>query len=131
MCCYFTNHGRYKMNNHCYEIKNVDKIVDGDTIYITVKNGFYSLHQVKIRLIDVDAPEIFRGDERERALGKEAHKIVKDLFKKLEENNKQLWIMTKKQGSFKRWLGTFFYYKEDGSTVNVNKLINKLIKHLE
>ena len=43
----------------------VDRIIDGDTIVITVDTGFYLKYKTQVRLLRVNAPET-RGASREK-----------------------------------------------------------------
>ena len=45
----------------------VDRIIDGDTIVITVDAGFYLKYKTQVRLLRVNAPET-RGATREKGL---------------------------------------------------------------
>ena len=45
----------------------VDRIIDGDTIVITVDTGFYLKYKTQVRLLRVNAPET-RGASREKGL---------------------------------------------------------------
>jgi len=59
-----------------YIIKEVNKIVDGDTLDITIDLGFSILIKQRIRLEGIDAPETFTKDEVEKTFGNEAKDFV-------------------------------------------------------
>lgn len=54
----------------------LDRVVDGDTVYLTVDLGMRVLTTVSIRLSGVDTPEINRGDDAEREAGRAARDQV-------------------------------------------------------
>lgn len=113
------------MNLFTYSVKKIDKIVDGDTIYVTVDLGFFIYHQLKVRLNMVDAPEIYSGTAEEKEKGQLAKSLVYAYVKEIEENF-EISVKTKKTDKYGRWVGTFFYM-HDGMLVNMNEEINKLI----
>lgn len=79
----------------------VDRVIDGDTIDITVDVGFSFSTQQRIRLLGVDTPESY-GAKRCKA-GIEVKKLMK---KKLE--GKEIIIETGKTGKYGRYLGTIW-----------------------
>ena len=84
-----------------YEYKAyVRKIYDGDTITVDIDLGFgIILHNQKIRLVRINAPEI-RGEQREKGL------VSRDALRNKISNK---WIIVKtqkdKKGKWGRWLG--------------------------
>lgn len=83
-------------------IGKVYRVVDGDTIYVTVDLGFGIYTKLKLRLAGIDTPEIFRPrNELEKAHGFEAKEFVKEkVFDKIVK------IKTKKTGKYGRWIAT-------------------------
>ena len=52
---------------YVYRVKEVLKIVDGDTIDVSLDVGFYTYLTKRLRFLNVDTYEV-RGDEREQGL---------------------------------------------------------------
>lgn len=50
----------------------VNRVVDGDTLYVTVDHGMHILSVQSLRVARYDAPELFSGTPEERAQGAEA-----------------------------------------------------------
>ena len=50
----------------------IKHIVDGDTLDLLVDEGFNNYTYLTVRIMGIDAPEIFRGTEEERAWGQAA-----------------------------------------------------------
>ena len=71
--------------------------VDGDTIDFDVDLGFHLTNRIRVRLLDIDTPEV-RGSEKEQG------KIVKKFVNDLLTVNPFVVIETEKTGSFGRWL---------------------------
>jgi len=112
-----------KQNLYLYKVKSIDKVVDGDTVILTVDLGFYLSFKIKVRLKGFDAPEIFRpANEKEKEAG---FQVKEYLTKLLVENQQDLFIKTSKvPGIYGRWEGEIFIVK-DGKVESVNsKVIN-------
>jgi len=78
----------------------VQKVYDGDSITVDIDLGFdIILHNQKIRLLRIDAPEV-RG--RERPAGLKSRDALRQKI-----NRKWIVIKTKqdKKGKYGRWLG--------------------------
>ncbi|MBN86880.1 MAG: nuclease [Dehalococcoidia bacterium] len=85
----------------------VRKIYDGDTITADIDLGFgIVLHNQKIRLLRINAPEI-RGEQREKGL------VSRDALRNKISNK---WIKVKtqkdKKGKYGRWLGELWLEEE-------------------
>lgn len=93
----------------------VVKVVDGDTVDLDIDLGFYMKTRQRIRLANIDAPEM-RGKEKQQ--GKEAKAFLKELL--LTEDNK-VQVETVKTGKFGRWLGVL-YLKQLDHSVNAEMI---------
>lgn len=71
----------------------LDRVVDGDTIDVMVDLGFWIVMEQRLRLYDVDTPEVFGTD---KARGIEASVFAKDW---LDEGDDCLWIDTRRYGA--------------------------------
>src|SRR5215217_2269652 len=58
----------------------VERIVDGDTLYVFIDPGLNVYPYHSIRLADVDAPELFTGDSIERDKGRKARAYLEALL---------------------------------------------------
>jgi len=89
-----------------YRCKVVD-VYDGDTLTLDVDLGFNITHRIKVRLSEIDTPEV-RGVEREDGL--KAKDFVLQWVSNLEssaleaENDWPFIVHTSKTGKFGRWL---------------------------
>ena len=84
-----------------YKISSVAKVVDGDTVDLTLDVGFCMFTIQRIRISGVDTPEMTAKDETERKMANEAKAFVESWFAK----NKQLTIKTTKDDKYGRMLG--------------------------
>ena len=105
-----------------YRVKQVLKIVDGDTIDVVIDLGFDISFTSRVRLAGIDTPESRTTDAREKILGVE----VKEYLKKALEGATDIVIRTEKADSSEKYgriLGWLFVNKQTGS-LNM-ELVNK------
>ena len=97
-----------------YRVKKVTKVIDGDTIDVTLDMGFDILYQQRVRLFGIDTPESRTRDKVEKVYGLKSKKFLQEQIKKA----KKVSIKTYKgdeTGKFGRILGDVFL---DGKSVN-------------
>ena len=105
-----------------YRVKQVLKVVDGDTIDVVIDLGFDISFTSRVRLASIDTPESRTTDAREKILGLE----VKEYLKKALEGATDIVIRTEKADSSEKYgriLGWLFVNKQTGS-LNM-ELVNK------
>jgi micrococcal nuclease len=102
-----------------YKVKSIDKVIDGDTVDVTIDLGFNLLQQVRVRLTGIDAPENRTLDLEEKAKGIMSREFLKDAL----ENAKYLTLETTKTGKYGRYLGDFY----DRWGLNEEQHINQLM----
>ena len=97
-----------------YRVKKVTKVVDGDTIDVTLDMGFDILYQQRVRLFGIDTPESRTRDKEEKKYG-----LLSKYFLKAELSlGKKITVKTYKgdeTGKFGRILGDIWI---DGKSVN-------------
>lgn len=87
-----------------YKISNILKVVDGDTVDLSLDLGFYVTVVQRIRLDGLDTPEMHSKDVNEKKLAQEA----KQFIEKWLSENKDLTVKTKKDDKYGRMLGEIF-----------------------
>jgi len=60
-----------------YRVKQVTKIVDGDTIDVDIDLGFNISYSQRLRLAGIDTPESRTTDKLEKTLGLESKEYLK------------------------------------------------------
>ena len=101
---------------YIYRVRQVHKVVDGDTIDVDIDLGFDVSLAKRVRLAGVDTPESRTKDEYEKKLGIEA----KEWLKHKLENAKDIIIKTElpdsteKYGRILGWL----YINNETSSLN-------------
>lgn len=64
-----------------YRVKQVLKVVDGDTIDVDIDLGFDISLTKRVRLAGIDTPESRTSDKAEKALGLEVKEVLKEALK--------------------------------------------------
>ena len=100
-----------------YFVKNVLKVVDGDTIDVEIDLGFDLTKKERVRLGGIDTPESRTRDLDEKKLGLQA----KDYLKSLIVNADKLIVRTEKDGKFGRMIG--YLYMNPDATVSLNQML--------
>jgi len=94
--------------SHRYEYRaKLRRVVDGDTVDLTVDCGFYMTMALRFRLLGVDTPELRDSDEELREAAKRAKLAVEKMLDLA--GDWPLRVETHKADSFGRWLGRVFY----------------------
>lgn len=109
-----------------YEYKAiVDRVVDGDTIDVTIDLGFKTWKKVRVRMEGINTPESRTRDLEEKKLGLAAKARLQEI---LGHNNNECVLKVSGVGKFGRALSTVFVESlsplngEDGVTlIDVNK----------
>ena len=106
-----------------YKIASVDRVVDGDTIDITINLGFDLSIKQRVRVAGVDTPEKRTSDHKvEKPLGIDATNWLKGRLEDAITEKKSLMVRTElgssATGKYGRLLG--WLYVEDGA-VSLNE----------
>jgi|TARA_R100001082_G_scaffold58422_1_gene32381 endonuclease YncB( thermonuclease family) len=99
---------------YTYRVKSVNRIVDGDTIDVTIDLGFSININQRVRVAGIDSPEKRTRDAAEKALGIDA---TEWMTKRINEAP-ELIIKTAVEGSmgkYGRVLGWLFVGEDDVS----------------
>jgi micrococcal nuclease len=103
-----------------YYVKEVTKVVDGDTIDVVIDLGFDISFTTRVRLAGIDTPESRTKDLAEKTLGLESKKYLADRLK----DAKNIVIKTEKINStekFGRVLG-WLYVNGEGNSLNLEMI---------
>lgn len=102
------------------------RVIDGDTLLMTIDCGLFLFSVQRIRLLDVNCPET-RGTTGEELVGALAAKAYTELWvtERAKENPSHLyplWLRTVKADSFGRWLGRV--ESADGRCLNTDLVLD-------
>ena len=106
----------------CYNFRvtNIDKVLDGDTIDVTIDLGFDLYKKERVRIAGVDTPEKRTRDLEEKALGIDATNWLKEKLESTLAGDDELTIRTELHGGvgkYGRLLG-WLYVGEESVSLN-------------
>ena len=109
----------------CYNFRvvSIDKVLDGDTIDVTIDLGFDLFKKERVRIAGVDTPEKRTRDLEEKALGLDATDWMKKHLEDTIAGDEELTIRTELvggMGKYGRLLG-WLYVGED--LISLNELM--------
>ena len=102
---------------YTYFVKSLDRIVDGDTIDISIDLGFDLTKKERVRLAGIDTPEKRTKNPKEKEMGYQATEFLE--MHLMEATN--LTVKTEKDGKFGRMLG--WLYKSEKDTMSINQIM--------
>ena len=102
----------------CYNFRviSIDKVVDGDTIDVTIDLGFDLYKKERVRVAGVDTPEKRTRNLEEKALGLDATAWIKDHLEGAIDGDDDLIIRTELDGGvgkYGRLLGWLYIGDSD------------------
>ena len=100
-----------------YRVKEVVRVVDGDTVDFMLDLGFNLYKKERCRVAGIDTPESRTRDKKEKKYGLEAKAFLQGVL----ENAENLSVKTEKEGKFGRMLG--WLYKTDEDTTSINQIM--------
>lgn len=96
------------------------RVIDGDTIEVYVDMGFEIHHKIRVRLLNVLAPEIFSGSPEARAKGKIAKEYLNSIL-----SGRYVKIQTvKDHTTFNRYIATVWVDEPDEFNDSLTDIIN-------
>jgi len=95
-----------------YQVKEVIKVVDGDTVDVVFDLGFSMFSKQRVRLDGIDTPETHTTDEEEKRMGMEAKAFVENWV----ASHKKIKAVTSKDDKYGRILAKL--YAENGGCLN-------------
>jgi micrococcal nuclease len=99
-----------------YFVKEVTKVVDGDTIDVVIDLGFSIMYASRVRLAGIDTPESRTADKFEKELGLESKKYLADRIKAA----KNIVIRTEKLDSSEKYGRILGWVYLDGESNSIN-----------
>ena len=116
----------------CYNFRviKIDKVLDGDTIDVTIDLGFDLYKKERVRVAGVDTPEKRTRNLEEKALGIDATNWVKKELKDVLDGDDELIVRTELHGGvgkYGRLLG-WLYVGDEELSLN-EQMINQGYAH--
>ena len=85
-----------------YKVKEVVRVVDGDTVDVILDLGFGLSKKERVRVAGVDTPEKRTRNDKEKKLGYDATAFAEEWF-----DGGDIVVRTEKDGKYGRMLGWF------------------------
>ena len=107
----------------CYNFRvvSIDKVLDGDTIDVTIDLGFDLYKKERVRIAGVDTPEKRTRDLEEKALGLDATDWMKKHLEDTIQGDEELTIRTELKGGMGKY-GRLLGWRYVGeSTISLNE----------
>ena len=98
-----------------YKVKEIAKVVDGDTVDVIVDLGFSLYKKERCRVAGIDTPESRTRNKKEKVYGLEAKAYLQGIL----ESAENLTVKTEKDGKYGRMLGWLYCDNIEGSINNL------------
>ena len=105
--------------DYVYKVHSVDRVVDGDTVDLIIDLGFSIFTNQRIRIADINTPELRGGTDETKNKARIAKARVEELL-----STGDIYIKTKKDktGKYGRYLG-YIYVSKDNTDINVGEVL--------
>lgn len=109
---------------YTYKIVDVNRIVDGDTVDVTIDLGFSILYKTRVRLYGINTPEVRTKDLEEKKRGQAASQRLSEIIDEAEFSGHELILESTEKDKYGRYLGIIYIRKQEQQDVvdtNVNQ----------
>ena len=109
----------------CYNFRvvSIDKVLDGDTIDVTIDLGFDLFKKERVRIAGVDTPEKRTRDLEEKALGIDATYWMKGKLEDTIAGDEELTIRTELKGGMGKYGRLLGWLYVGEATISLNELM--------
>ncbi len=107
----------------CYNFRvtKIDKVLDGDTIDVTIDLGFDLYKKERVRIAGVDTPEKRTRDLEEKALGIDATNWLKEKLTETIKGDEELLIRTELKGGVGKYGRLLGWLYIGDATISLNE----------
>lgn len=112
-----------QLPDYTYRIKEVVRVIDGDTVDVLIDLGFYLSARKRIRFLNIDTYELRGGTVETKTLAKAAKARLIEL---LATPDAKVYIKTKMDdtGKYGRLLGKLYVIRNsDGFIIDINHVL--------
>ena len=109
----------------CYNFRvtKIDKVLDGDTIDVTIDLGFDLYKKERVRIAGADTPEKRTRDLEEKALGIDATNWLKAKLTETIKGDEELLIRTELKGGVGKYGRLLGWLYIGDATISLNELM--------
>lgn len=107
--------------SYIYRVKEVIRVIDGDTADVLIDVGFYTSMRKRLRFLDIDTSELRGGT----TATKEHARAAKERLIELLDDAVKVYVKTKMDatGKYGRLLAYLFIEDAKGKILNVNTIL--------
>lgn len=110
-----------------YKIRQIIKVVDGDTIYVECHLGFGISKEIKLRIMNIDTPEVRTKDLKEKQQGL----MCKEYAKELVQNAVWVDIPNERTDLYGRYIGDLVFTDDTAFSATMDKYMKQFIYDTE
>ena len=109
----------------CYNFRvtEINRVLDGDTIDVTIDLGFDLFKKERVRIAGVDTPEKRTRDLEEKALGIDATNWLKEKLTETIKGDEELLIRTELKGGVGKYGRLLGWLYIGDATISLNELM--------
>lgn len=108
----------------------LERVIDGDTLEVVIDLGFNIFRKIKVRLKDIDTPEIFRPScDKEKKHGEKAKQFVEDFIEKNAYPGQMIIKTVRDTGIYGRYTAVVYRYTGGFDVRNQVTLSEALKEH--
>jgi micrococcal nuclease len=109
----------------CYNFRvtKINRVVDGDTIDVTIDLGFELYKKERVRVAGVDTPEKRTRNLEEKALGLDATAWLKEKLEETIKGDEELIIRTELKGGVGKYGRLLGWLYVGDATISLNELM--------
>jgi len=112
---------------YVYKIISVDRVVDGDTVDLTLDIGFSIKFKHRFRMTGYDAPETWRPkNENEKVAGKRVTILLEGLLNKYKND---LFVCSTKLGIYGRYNAEIFTINENKKIIINDEILKLMVEN--
>ena len=110
-----------RKSRYNFRVVSIDKVVDGDTIDVTIDLGFDLFKKERVRVAGIDTPEKRTRNLEEKALGLDATAWIKDHLEGAIDGDDDLIIRTELDGGVGKYGRLLGWLYIGDATVSLNE----------
>ena len=108
---------------YIFRVTKINRVVDGDTIDVTIDLGFDLYKKERVRIAGVDTPEKRTRDKEEKALGIDATNWMKEKLDAAIKGDDELTIRTELKGGMGKYGRLLGWLYVGESNVSLNEVM--------
>lgn len=116
-----------------YHVLSIEKVVDGDTVYAVIDTGFNNRYFAKLRLENIDTPEINSRDPQQKAWAYDCKDHLIQLLQAWKDDASIILMKSSKLGKYGRPIGNLYAFNpanSDNPYVMTEDIVSSMIQYM-